>query len=322
MGLASGYPMDAVITCKLREAKLCTATEAERLLSFTNTADPLFMFGAVAVGMFGLPELGACLAAAHYISSFLVGILFRFHGTDKEVIPGSETVRTSLWRDACRELLIARQNDGRAFGQLLGDAVKSSMQTILLIGGFIMLFSVFLRILTVTGCTVFLHAICILLLNSIGFQDSLALALVNGLFEIDLGALAASQAVAPLPEKAAVASAIIAWSGFSVHGQVASIVIESGIRMGPYMVARLLHAFLAAVITVWLCPASLTAGYAMLPVTLSLADNWTAPFWLGRFLQLGSWIAALLLIMVVLSLAIHILRRRFRFVRFSSPLHR
>lgn len=50
MGLASGYPMDAVITCKFRKDNLCTAVEAERLLSFTNTADPLFMFGAVAVG--------------------------------------------------------------------------------------------------------------------------------------------------------------------------------------------------------------------------------------------------------------------------------
>lgn len=47
MGLASGYPIGAKITANLRRNKMCTKTEAERLISFTNTADPLFMVGAV-----------------------------------------------------------------------------------------------------------------------------------------------------------------------------------------------------------------------------------------------------------------------------------
>ena len=47
MGLASGYPIGAKITANLRRNKLCTKVEAERLISFTNTADPLFMVGAV-----------------------------------------------------------------------------------------------------------------------------------------------------------------------------------------------------------------------------------------------------------------------------------
>ena len=51
MGLASGFPIGAVLTGKLRQQQLCSKVEAERLISFVNTADPLFMFGAVAVGM-------------------------------------------------------------------------------------------------------------------------------------------------------------------------------------------------------------------------------------------------------------------------------
>lgn len=42
MGLASGYPIGAKITGNLRRKKLCSRIEAERLVSFTNTADPLF----------------------------------------------------------------------------------------------------------------------------------------------------------------------------------------------------------------------------------------------------------------------------------------
>lgn len=40
MGLAAGYPMDAVLTAKFRRQGLCTKVEAERLLSFTNSAEP------------------------------------------------------------------------------------------------------------------------------------------------------------------------------------------------------------------------------------------------------------------------------------------
>ncbi len=42
MGLAAGYPMDAVITGRFRRQGICTRIEGERLLAFTNTADPKF----------------------------------------------------------------------------------------------------------------------------------------------------------------------------------------------------------------------------------------------------------------------------------------
>ncbi len=73
MGLASGYPIGAVLTAKLRKQNLCTQTEAERLVSFTNTADPLFMIGAVGVGMFGLVEAGNIITVTHYIAALLTG---------------------------------------------------------------------------------------------------------------------------------------------------------------------------------------------------------------------------------------------------------
>jgi len=52
MGLASGYPVGAMLTGKLVKNNLCNTWEAERMISFSNTADPLFMVGAVAGGIF------------------------------------------------------------------------------------------------------------------------------------------------------------------------------------------------------------------------------------------------------------------------------
>jgi sporulation integral membrane protein YlbJ len=310
MGLASGYPMDAVITSKFRKNQLCTSVEAERLLSFTNTADPLFMFGAVAVGMFGMPELGATIALAHYLSSFLVGVIFRFHrhrqnndSSDAARPPGNILIR------AFRALYNARQEDKRSPGQLLGDSVKSSMNTIILIGGFIIVFSVLIRIIEIVGITHILTAAFASLLNLIGFSTSLAPALVSGLLEIDLGALAASQSTAPLIEKVAITGAIIAWSGLSVHGQVASIVIESGIRMTPYMFGRLLHAILATIITLLLMgPAQNLTKIIIMPVVLMPGNGYSITFWLARFEQIGYQIALFTVLLLSISLIVHLAR--------------
>jgi sporulation integral membrane protein YlbJ len=320
MGLASGYPMDAVITCKFRKNQLCTAVEAERLLSFTNTADPLFMFGAVAVGMFGMPELGAIIALAHYLSSFLVGIIFRFHGRDRDNYNNETKIPSgNILLRAFRALYSAKQEDKRSIGQLLGDSVKNSMNTILLIGGFIILFSVFLRILSVIGITNLLTTTFAALLGLIGFTTNLAPALVSGLFEIDLGTLAASQADGSLLEKTVVASIIIAWSGLSVHGQVASIVIESGIRMVPYMVGRVLHAMLAAIITVILMGSSFNSvtQFFTLPVMLTPNSTPVSTF-LTRIEQVSYQILVLLSIMIALSIAIHIIKELYVYVKKGS----
>ncbi|HWR43224.1 sporulation integral membrane protein YlbJ [Sporomusa sp.] len=317
MGLASGYPMDAVITCKFRKNQLCTAVEAERLLSFTNTADPLFMFGAVAVGMFGMPELGATIALAHYLSSLLVGIAFRFHGRNRDsYTQDAPATNGNIIIRAFRALYNARQEDKRSTGQLLGDAVKSSMNTIMLIGGFIIVFSVFIRIMTVVGITDILTSLFASLLSLIGYSTNLAPSLVSGLLELDLGTLAASQAEAPLTQKVAVASAIIAWSGLSVHGQVASIVIESGIRMTPYMVGRLLHAVLAAIITVQLLgPGQAVTKFLVIPVSMSVAQTNSWGLWLTRIEQTSYQIGVLLGIMLVMSIAFHLARGIYGYVK-------
>lgn len=309
MGLASGYPMDAVITCKFRKNKLCSAVEAERLLSFTNTADPLFMFGAVAVGMFAMPEIGAILAAAHYLSSFLVGIIFRFYGRhrDESPPPSPTDNHHSIIIRAFQALAAAKRADHRDFSQLLGDSVKTSMNTIFLIGGFIMIFSVFLRIIASVGLTNYLNNFFAYGLELIGYHASLSQSLVSGLFEIDLGALVASQTDAPLSEKVAITSAIIAWSGLSVHGQVASIVIESGIRMTPYVVGRFIHAILAAIISIVLMKSQLVTALFVLPVTQSSYGQ--SGVWLTQLEQTSYLLFLFISILLCLSLSFQLIKQ-------------
>lgn len=218
--------------------------------------------------MFGREWLGPRLALAHYIGAFLVGLIFRFYGAGEDGARPEPRREGHILARAVRRLLEARRADGRPLGQLLGDAVTDSIRTLLMICGFIMLFSVMVRMLDELRLAGLVAAPLSALFRLLGLAPDLVRAAVAGILEIDLGTVAASQAQAPLWQQAVLASAVIAWSGLSVHGQVASVLTGTDIRMGPYAAARLLHAILAAVATV---PLVGGAGEAHLPVVPAFA---------------------------------------------------
>ncbi len=250
MGLAAGYPMDAVLTAKFRRQGLCTKVEGERLLAFSNSADPLFIFGAVAVGLFGQPALGAVLALAHYTSVLMVGITFRFYGRRQDPPPKEDRSGfKSLPTRAMEAMMRGRKEDGRPYGQVVNEAISDSMGTLFMIMSFMVLFAVGLRVLSRSGLIVALALPFQAVFRFVGLSANLVPAAVQGFFEIDLGAAAAAHAQAPLLQQLIVVSAIIAWSGLSVHGQVASVLADTDISMKPYFLARFLHAVYAGVMT-------------------------------------------------------------------------
>lgn len=257
MGLASGYPIGAKITAELRRDNLCSQVEAERLVSISNTADPLFMIGAVAVGMFGMPQLGIAIAGSHYLSSLLLGLLLKYHGPKApESSVKMPSSRENILAKALRELYQARLRDGRVFGHLFGDSVRDSVNTLLLIGGYITMFSVVIRILSIFGVFAVLNSIMATILKPLNFPAELVSAITSGLFEITIGSELASKATGSIAQRVIATSAIIAWSGLSVHAQVAAMVSGTDIRMTPYIIARIVHALIAAVLTVFLLPAA------------------------------------------------------------------
>lgn len=248
MGMSSGFPAGAKITARLREEGHLSKVEAERLVSFTNCSNPLFIFGAVAVGFFYNPHLGLVLALAHYLSNFTVGFIMRFYGKEKAKRPKVKD-KLSL-KNAFRELHLTRINDKRPIGKLLGDAVMSSIQTLLMVGGFIIFFSVINQILFHIGITNVLGNVVKFFLNIFQIPSSLSVPFISGLFEITLGNKLTSESLdATLLEKAIISSFILAFSGFSVHAQVASILAQTDISYKPFFFGRILQGFFASIYT-------------------------------------------------------------------------
>ncbi|WP_227011574.1 sporulation integral membrane protein YlbJ [Paenibacillus lutimineralis] len=253
MSFASGYPVSAKLTTKLRRQLLIGREEGERLVAFTTTSDPIFLIGAVSVGFFGNPKLAGALALVHYGSAIIVGLIMRFYGTKQSTdkSAGSTSKKPSeasfSIRLALRAMHEARLVDGRSLGELLRHAVTSSLQLMVVVGGLVVFFSVILEVLTAANVMSFFYSTVQGMLAILHLPPELAQAFVGGTFEVTLGAKAsAAPADVPLMFKAAAAAFILSWGGLSVHAQVASILNDADLRYLPFFFARLIHAFLAA----------------------------------------------------------------------------
>ena len=141
MGIISGYPTGAKIVVNFKEKNICSKEEGERLLAFTNNSGPLFILGTVGISLFGSMRIGYMLLVSHIISSLIVGIIFRNWKKNKK----------KTYTDLVGKVESQRNVGLKDLGEILGNAIKKSIKTILNIGGFIVIFSVILSILRNCG---------------------------------------------------------------------------------------------------------------------------------------------------------------------------
>ena len=238
-----------------------------------------------------------------------MGFIMRFYRWREVSLPQQQAGRGSQVKRAFEILLQAREKDGRPLGKLMGDAIRESINTLLLIGGFIILFSVIIRILGVIGVTAIVSRYLAIMIRAAGLSPELAPAFFSGIFEIDLGCQYAGLLTqVPISERIIACGVIIAWSGLSVHAQVASINSGTDIRIYPFIIARILHALLAWGCTLLLLgPGEGWLGSLTLPATIDPAPRGGITYWWLRtafmFKQFAFFMAALLALAVVFFLA-------------------
>ncbi|WP_084170963.1 sporulation integral membrane protein YlbJ [Desulfofalx alkaliphila] len=280
VGFTSGCPIGSMVTAKLRRKGMCTRVEAERLMSFTNNSSPLFMLVAVGVGMFGNPSLGFLIAGAHYLANLTLGFIFKYYrygDPEKKLNPPRQR---PAFRQAVQELVKIHSEEKRPLGKIIGDAVTNSVNNLLKIGGFIILFAVIIRLLTEIGVIYLLADLIALVLLPLGFDASLFPAIASGLFEVTLGTKLASEATAPLLQQLIAVAIILGWSGLSIHAQVASMIADTDLGMLPFIIARTAHSVVAGIYTYilwqWLDPVA--KGWidtaALSPITIVHTSPW------------------------------------------------
>jgi sporulation integral membrane protein YlbJ len=232
MGYSSGFPTGAAITAGLREQRLVTKEEGERLISFTNNASPLFISVSVATSILHAPQTGVLLMLIHYGSNLLLGFLLRFRAANKKYRYIKKSFTTST------EIL-------PPIGVLLKKAAYKAGSNIAIIGCYLVFFSVLTSVLQSCGLMVFLG-------NLIPLKASVYDALSLGFWEMTLGINAIGDQTGNLQITIPICAALMAWGGISVQAQVSAMVSHTDIRIKTYLVTRIIHAalsfFLAAVV--------------------------------------------------------------------------
>lgn len=229
LGFIGGYPVGARTALQLYQQGLCSKTEAERLLAFCNNSGPAFILGVVGAGVFGDGRVGLLLYLTHALASLIVGLLFRFYGgTSKHGTP------------AQRPKPIETVTLPAAFT----GAVTRSLQSTLNICAFVVFFAVVLRLLSAFGVL----SVIAEGLSLMGFEQKWARRLVAGLLELSSG-VSSLQGEAQLAGRVSMAAFMLGWAGLSVHCQVLSFLVDSGLSARVYLTGKLCHGLIAAALT-------------------------------------------------------------------------
>lgn len=141
MGIISGYPTGAKIVSDFKKEGICSDIECERLIAFTNNSGPLFIISTVGISFLGDTRTGILLFITHILACLNVGFLFRWWKSGKK----------SNYSNNSNLLSQPEKNNKKAnlnnLGEILATSIMNSINTIIMIGGFVTIFSVIVSIL-------------------------------------------------------------------------------------------------------------------------------------------------------------------------------
>lgn len=241
MSILSGYPVGAKLTSRLREENLITKHEGDRLICFTSTSGPLFMLGAVSIGMLSDPKLSPLIILPHYLSVLVLGLLFKSYKSHNNI---TTTYKKGNIFEEIQDSYITWLKTKRSIGSLITKAVKESMDTILLIGGLVIFYSVLVEILFNMN---FFNKILSYLGSIFTIDTQLIKGIIIGLFEVTIGCKNIAALNIDFITKIIIINFIIGWSGFSVHSQALSFINNTDINSKLYIMSKFFHGVLSGI---------------------------------------------------------------------------
>ena len=205
LGLVGGYPIGARTAAELYKKGSLTQEEAERLLSFCNNSNPVFLISVLGGGVFGSPRTGVYLWLIHVLSALLTGFFFR---------GGRKTARRQrVSRNTpCQEI---------SFASAFVEGIRSACGNMLAVCGFVLFFYVLASPLSALG-------------------GPLGAGLVGFLELFSLTPLLAADRMGFI-----LASACAGWGGLSILCQTAAVLEGSGLRLRRCAAGKALQGLLA-----------------------------------------------------------------------------
>ena len=226
LGILSGYPAGAKLTAQLYEKNLLSKEEAQHLLTFSNNPGPLFLIGTIGVGFFGVPFFGHLLLLSSILSAVTTGILWRFFHKN----PSVQYIR------------YVPPQTKEPLSDLLSASISDSIQTILLVGGYLIFFGAFSEGIKQTGSfSFFAETLFFLPISQEMLQGFLC-----GILEMTNGTYLLSRSGDSIRLQLSLISFLVSFGGLAISGQTFSILKNLPISKKDYMKGKLMNAFFSS----------------------------------------------------------------------------
>lgn len=234
LGILSGYPMGAKITAQLYEKKLITLDEAQHILVFSNNPGPLFLIGTIGAGFLGIPFFGYALLLCSFMGAVCTGILWRSCRKNKShcscTYPDSKTEISPI--------------------EALSTSVANSVNTILLIGGYLVLFGALSEAMEQIGLFQFLSY----LLFFLPLSTETLQGFCSGILEMTNGTYLLSHAPDAPHLRLTLVSFLVSFGGLSILGQTFGVLSAIPINKKDYLKGKLMNALFSSLFFFLLYP--------------------------------------------------------------------
>ena len=204
---------------------------------------PLFILSSVGIGLFGDTKTGLLLLCTHILACITVGILLgKFSKKSDEDFRKASNIKP---KDSAVNTISLRN-----LGEVLGNSINNSISTILMIGGFVVIFSVIISILNQTHTLDFLSKFLNPILSLFGFNLSFSKPLLSGILELTNGVnLVANIHIKAISQNVVLCAFLLGFGGFSVLLQVFSIVAKTDLSIKKYLVGKFMQGIFASIYT-------------------------------------------------------------------------
>ncbi|MEG2148333.1 MAG: hypothetical protein RRY24_02785 [Clostridiales bacterium] len=275
-GYSTGAPVSSSIISSLRKEGSISKEVGNFLLPFTANVSPLFIFSVVAASFLLRADLGIYLAIVHYGSNIILGIvclvLFRFKKPPKGISPLTEIKKM-------------REKPIIPLGQGLSAAVLSGIETIMLIGGLIIVFFILIAILEYFQ----IFQILAYFLRFFGVPTPISLSLFSGITEITAGTKCTAATNFSISIKFTVISAILAFGGISTLCQIATQIKGTDLSLKFYLCYKTIQGIFAAIISKYM---PIYEQAITLPLVKAQGETWLL-LYIPFFIAFAFWLMLL-----------------------------
>lgn len=225
MSVISGYPLGAKLTGEAYVEGSVTRQEAHRICAFTSNSGPMFIIGTVASGMLKNALCGQIILISHITGAVLNGLIYKNYCPKPVKIEKSNEIN---------------QNKTSS----IASVISSSVNSILLVGGFITIFFVLTEVLFSLG----VFSPISLALSKLGMDSTCATGLVSGIFEMTKGCLLISSSSVCLALKTSLCCLLISFGGLAISFQALSFLNEFKISKKFFFLQKITHAIISFLI--------------------------------------------------------------------------